>query len=146
LNKAKANLKEINRYDYVSSRTAGGNVVPITNESDLLEQTLQARTGELNSVFVSPWGSVFGLRSTHGNWSFVLQRNASVLFKKVVAKPKFGPFGGGTKIVGPKAPKKKDPTAQVSDRFCVSVNLGHTQFYPGANVAVNHAHHSIRLY
>jgi len=26
------------------------------------------------------------------------------------------------------------------------LNLGHTQFYPGANVAVNHAHNSIRLY
>jgi len=91
-------LGEVNRNDYVAQRVGSasreqdrimshGNYT--TFQAMMLESEIQGRN-DLAAIKVTPWGCVFGLRDTAGQWSFNLVKNASIEYFRVVRKKKLG--------------------------------------------------------
>ena len=122
LKASRPNFSQANRYDYISRKTSSGKIELITDESERFENFLQTKRGDtLTGVMVNPWGCVFGLRSSAGNWTFTLQRNATVLYKRKTIKK-------GT----------------INSVNCTT--LGHTKFFPGKNEIHYRAIESIQVY
>jgi hypothetical protein len=116
---------EVNRSDYVAERLTSGKVLSrgklpdgapklTTSKAVELEKKLE-KTNGITEVGVNPWGAVFGVRDTTGNWSFYLVKNATIGYKRY-RWHKLGiiPYN-----------RTKDPTT-----YNV-INLGHLQFFPG---------------
>jgi hypothetical protein len=117
---------EVNRSDYVAERLPSGNILSrgtlpggtapklTTSKAVELEKKLEKKIG-ITEVEVNPWGAVFGLRDSTGNWSFYLVKNATIGYKRY-RYHKLGiiPYS-----------RSKDPTT-----YSV-INLGFLQFFPG---------------
>ena len=58
------------------------NTFKTTRDADAFEQNLLQR-GNLTNVSVSPFGMVFGLRDSAGDWSLVLVKNANVSYRRI---------------------------------------------------------------
>lgn len=134
---AGATFGEINRSDYVAERKADGshyqsefhgNPVKTTQAALQLESYLKRRR-DMSGASVSPWGCVAGIRDSTGNWSFFLLRNATVAYNRLSYDNKFGLIQWG---------KQSTPS-------CVSVNLGHLQFFPAGGAAHYRAHNTLQM-
>jgi hypothetical protein len=122
LKASRPNFSQANRYDYISRKTSSGKIELITDESERFENFLQTkRRDTLTGVMVNPWGCVFGLRSSAGNWTFTLQRNATVLYKQKTSKK-----------------------GKINSVNCTT--LGDTKFFPGKNEIHYRAIESIQVY
>ena len=113
-------LGEVNKSHYVSERKQDGSFLKdkrggkSTTRAGQFEQWLQNEYQKTyTEIEVHPWGSVFGLRY-NSNWSFYLQRNATVAYKELTKK---GPFLRRRLVAGP---------LRVNN-----VVLGVQKFYPG---------------
>jgi hypothetical protein len=100
----------------LSRGTLPGGTAPklTTSKAAELEKKLEKKSG-ITEVEVNPWGAVFGLRDSTGNWSFYLVKNATIGYKRYRYQ-KLGiiPYS-----------RSKDPTT-----YNV-INLGYLQFFPG---------------
>jgi len=158
---SKPNLGEVNRYDYIRTRTADGSDPLGTADAAQLEQYLKTnRTDVLKVKEVNPWGSVFGLR-TGNSWQMTLQRNVSIQYRTIRQTSGFLGLGKKDVDIGPAVQKastkgldafnkKRIETnykhALATNQFVCCVNVGHTDFFPGAQQISNHAHNQIQFW
>ena len=113
--KVRANFAEVNRYDYVS-QLKDGVLHRTTPDSEAIETYFaRHRTDSLQATRVSPWGSVCGIRTNGGNWTFILQRNLSVTYLRATKSK--GTLFSKSKIV-------------YGTSTQTSINIGHKIFYP----------------
>jgi hypothetical protein len=113
--KARANFAEVNRFDSVSQQK-GTKIEQTTADSEGIEAYFaRYRKDTLQGAIVNPWGCVCGIRSAGGSWTFILQRNVSVTYQRVMKSK--GSFFSRSKIT-------YGPTSQTS------INIGYKIFYP----------------
>ena len=97
-----------------------------------MEGSLQLR-GNLSNVTVSPWGAVFGLRDSTGNWTMSLVQNATVTYQRVVTTVKKHLFKPNETI---RTNVGETRGLLVNYPISNSYNVGHKDFFPGVGVAI----------
>lgn len=161
LNKAKPNLGEVNRYDYIKTLNDDGSEVFGTPLAAQLKTFLDThKTDKLQAKTVEAFGSVFGLRVGNA-WRMTLQRNASIQYRMITQTGGFLGLGKKTVIRGPKVAKPATKGLDAADKkrvtdkhkqllmdnqFVAAVVLGYKDFFPGDNQAVNHAHNQLMFW
>lgn len=125
---APGNFKEVNLTNYVTGVISNRDGDTVTQKRLPAGDTFQGRHFEqflknkygkmITGIWVSPYGAVFGMRAPGGTWAFHLQRNTTVMYKRLRKTSMF----------------KKDSLAPVEPALTESFCFGDQQFFPGAGV------------
>lgn len=126
------------------------NTFKTTTLAKQLEQRLEVNPN-LTKLTVAPWGAVFGLRDGAGAWSFTLTKHASVTARKItiITKKRFLRSDKVTRVErGEMRPSTTvvrdahgfvdltDPGTVLAEQdHATCVNLGFSEFFPGAGAA-----------
>jgi len=127
-----------------------------TNAAIALEQEL-ARRGTLTNISVSPWGMVFGMRDTGGDWTMSLVKNAFVMYRRIKVTHKKR-FLLKDKVITKHEGEIRDTRTYDADgnaRIQANINeqaiqtcisLGYQDFFPGRNAATMYNLRTITVY